>query len=223
MENLLIIDTETTGLNHEKDKIIEIAGIFYNIPSRCIINQFSTILPHNENPCEHINKIPEYALKVDNTNFYKFISLLMNMLNHVDALVAHNSEFDRKFLAKENDGILENRKWICTKNDFKWPIPKGSSLSLINIALELGVPVVSAHRALTDCQLLASCFSKLDDLESRLEDACKERFLYWAVISFDKNHLAKEEGFSWSPENKRWQKFMTEEEAEEIKFSIKKV
>jgi len=217
MENLLILDTETTGLNYEEHEIIEIGAILYNVPTRCIASQFSTLFPCKNNEAEHINKIPSKLLLEKHIDFSH---ALFQMIKKCDAIVAHNAEFDKKFVKKI---FVAEKKWICTKDDFKWPIQKGSNLNLINISLEMGVPVVSAHRALTDCKLIADCFSKLDDLEDRLNDALKERELYMAVISFDKKEIAKQEGFYFDYEFKRWIKKLTEEEAKKLPFDAKKL
>ena len=39
--------------------------------------------------------------------------------------------------------------WLCTLEDFRFPGFTGSPGTLANLALTLGVPVTSAHRALT--------------------------------------------------------------------------
>lgn len=44
--------------------------------------------------------------------------------------------------------------WVCSKFDIAWPRSRAGA-SCVEMALAHGVPVVSAHRALTDCMLIA--------------------------------------------------------------------
>ena len=44
-KSLLIVDTETTGLNPESDECIEIGAILFHVNSRSILAQPSLLLP----------------------------------------------------------------------------------------------------------------------------------------------------------------------------------
>ena len=84
-----------------------------------------------------------------------------------DYIVAHNASFDRKFIEHELPiSKILNASWICTKNDFKWPVHLARN-RLQDVCNAMGVPYVDAHRALTDCHFLADCFSKVSDLQER--------------------------------------------------------
>ena len=171
IENILIVDTETTGLNPEKgDKVIELAVVLYNVEHKTILQNFSTLFPCSDNPVEHIN-----GIKADATT--KAIPLdfvtgqVRVMCENAQALVAHNAIFDRKFLKTLSiwPDVL-NLPWICTRHDFAWPVNLYRT-RLQDVCLALQVPYVDAHRALTDCRLIAECFSKVGDLLPRLQDA----------------------------------------------------
>ena len=57
INTILILDTETTGLDENKDELVEIGGILFNIPSRSVLSQVSFLLPVQSNNAEHINGI----------------------------------------------------------------------------------------------------------------------------------------------------------------------
>ena len=57
-KSLLIVDTETTGLNPEFDECIEIGAILFHVNSRSILAQQSFLLPVSSNGAESINRIP---------------------------------------------------------------------------------------------------------------------------------------------------------------------
>lgn len=167
--NLLIVDTETTGLYPEKgDLCIEVGALLYNVEHKKVIQTMSTFLPCKENKVEHINHI-----KAEWTDCKQGLVIPFRWLNEMAStasfIVAHNADFDKKFLktiAPIND-IFWKSRWICTQRDFPWPVPLARK-RLMDICEAMKVPYVDAHRSLPDCQFLADCFSKVDDLEARL-------------------------------------------------------
>lgn len=56
--SLLIIDTETTGLDPELDQCLELGVILFSVPSRAVLAQQSFLLPVESNAAEVINRIP---------------------------------------------------------------------------------------------------------------------------------------------------------------------
>lgn len=233
IKNILIVDTETTGLDSLHDQVIEVAAVLYSVEHKTILQQISTLLPVTHNPAQSVNKISSRSSAVPMA-WLEITKTIVRMASFADAVVAHNAEFDKQWMIKACTSGLIGLPWICTLKDFKWPrinTTKPGSGSLVSIAIALDVPVVSAHRALTDCQLLTSSFSKLDDLSDRIESALNyaraEKFIYQALVSISEKDLAKAAGFSWSQPHlmlKTWAKIMTEEEAAEIKeFELKMI
>jgi len=170
--NLLIVDVETTGLSPTKNSLIEIGAILFSVKHKKMLQCFSTLLPCDINPVENINNIPA-SLTLERYNIETSIKMLDNMAFYADALVAHNAPFDKGFLENINelkhaDSYFNKRPWICTKSDFKWP-SRPSRLRLVDVCESLKVPYVNAHRALRDCELIAECFNKVDDLQDRIE------------------------------------------------------
>lgn len=210
INKLLIVDTETTGTDFNFDKIIEFAGIVYSVEFRTVITQLSFLMPCQENKAESINKINAKASLLQDITP---ISYVEELFNSVDAIVAHNSEFDKEWVKKLiNLHTCSSKPWICSLRDIEWTDNNGS-LKLTELALSRGIPVLSAHRALTDCQLLAEIFTREPNLESILISALQPKKLYRALVSYGNNFLAKQEGFCWNPISKKWLKSMTEEKA----------
>lgn len=176
IENLLIIDTETTGLEPTKgSKLIEIGAVLYNIKHKIVLQSFASLFPCEENPVEDINKIPAVATRermaVNSVNPH-----LIEMASCAQVCVAHNAEFDKKFLAQLGCGqILLEKKWVCTKKDFKWPVMLTRN-RLQDICEALKVPYVNAHRALTDCFFLVECFNKVPFLDGLMQSATRNSF-----------------------------------------------
>ena len=62
LRNVLIVDCETTGLDREKDRVIEIGYVLWSVEHRTMLEVYSGLLYAPENPAEHINSIPATAL-----------------------------------------------------------------------------------------------------------------------------------------------------------------
>jgi len=220
MENILIIDTETDGLSPEKNKVLEIAAVMFNVPSKTIIHQASTLIDADSNDAAHINGISVDALKSVNI-FGKTLTLelIFLMCEKVDLIMAHNAQFDKKFVKKLYGDKLNDMRWICSKEDISWP--PSESLRLTDIAKSLGVESSGAHRALNDCIILANCLAKLNDLQEQLNSGDKK--LFRANVGFEDRELPKKSGFYWNSLLRRWEKKMTEKQASLINFSISPV
>ena len=207
MNTLLIIDLETTGLDPATHSPIELGAILYSIPQRCTIQQISTLFPVVKNPAENINHISAKASQtVRNTELV--MTLFKKWVNMSDYLVAHNVEFDRKWFGK---GILPviNKPWLCTYDDFIWP-NNPHPTSLVKTTLHHGIGVNQAHRALTDCQLIALLFDRIPNLLDLVDQAVKRsiepKISIIAYVSYDDRQQAKDWKFKFDWDNKKWVK-----------------
>jgi len=136
--------------------------------------------------------------------------------------VAHNAAFDRQWFGR---GLLPQatRPWLCTLEDIRWPAERNlrARPSVIDLALAYGIPVWSAHRALTDCIYLAEVFQRCDDLERLIARAQEPRRLVRAQVSYDQRHLARDAGFRWNdPVQGAWARRLSEREEQELSFPV---
>ena len=222
LQNILILDTETTGLSPADSVCIEVGAILFNVPQKAVVAQLSFVLPCLLNPVENINHIPA-AITTLGPGPEAGLSLFMQLVEQSDAIIAHNADFDRQWFGQGNLPAI-NKPWICTMSDVSWPKHLGikNRPSVIGLALAHGVPVWAAHRALTDCIYLAQVFERCDDLQGLLQNAQQPRFLYQALVSYDDRQLAKDAGFSWNNDgSKTWTRKLTETEAGELPFATR--
>ena len=101
IEKILILDTETTGLDENKDEVIEIGCILFDVSFRCVLSQVSFLLPVNNNEAEHINGISPEVTNIsqpweDGLNFF------LKLVDCSDFIVAHNVELIRNGLGQED-------------------------------------------------------------------------------------------------------------------------
>lgn len=169
INNILILDTETTGLDPKNgSKLIEIGVVIYNLKYKSVLQSFSTLYPCASNPAEKINHI-KVECTIENYSLSHVDSLIRDMADCCEAVVAHNAKFDESFVDTLSFGKhLLDKKWICTQRNFTWPV-KLDRFRLEDICNAMGVQYSNAHRALEDCYLLVNCFNKVDDLVERFE------------------------------------------------------
>jgi len=223
-ENILILDTETTGLDIEKDDCLEVGSILFNVKSRSVLAQQSFLLPVEINNAEKINNIPAEITRFPQP-LSEAIKYFESLVRVSDVIVAHNAEFDMKWFGLNKLPQIE-KPWICSMDDITWPTDRQLKTrpSVRDLALAYGVPVWNAHRALTDCIYLAEVFIRCSELEKLLIRALEPKILVRAEISYDERYLAKNAGFRWNDAIKgAWSRKMSRREKEKLEFPVHEV
>lgn len=220
-EMLLIVDTETTGLDSVQDNCIEVGSVLFNVPSRSILAQQSFLIPTKVNNAEAINRIPAEITRLKQP-LNDAISYLRALIGSADLLVAHNAEFDKQWFGRNHLPLIK-KPWLCSMEDIEWPKERQlrARPSVRDLALAYEVPVWSAHRALTDCIYLAEVFRRCSDLEQLLFWGLEPRKLMRAKVSYEQRHLAREAGFRWNePIPGAWTRRLSKREASNLKFPV---
>lgn len=224
MNKVLIIDTETTGLHPEEGAhVIEIGAILFDVNLREVVAQISFLLPTLSNEAEHVNRIsPELTMSASGISS-ELAKAFWVLVEQADYAVAHNAAFDSKWFGE--GGCLPEMPlpWICTMEDVKWPQnSKRGRPSVVSLAVDYGVPVWSAHRALTDCTYLAEVMKREPGLKAILLESLEPKKVYVSCLPYEQRQQCKDAGFSWdSIVPRKWAKRMTVSEAKEIPFQIR--
>lgn len=220
MKNILILDTETTGLDPAKDSVIEVAAVLYSVEHATVLETFSTLVTAFSNPAEHINRIPDAAL-ANAAHPAAAWARVRELATRAEAYVAHRAEFDHSFTPEAVASVLP---WICSKFDIEWPKQKQPGSSLVQLVLEHDLGVAYAHRAAADCDMLARLFTRSRelgaDLNAMLERAMRPKADFVALVSYDDREKAKQAGFRWEPDRKRWKRRMFIEDAGALPFKV---
>ncbi len=220
-DNLLILDTETTGLDPNQDFCIEVGAILFNVCKRSVLSQISFLLPVSDNSAEVINKIPAEISRITQP-YEEALEYFTTLVNSADVMLAHNAAFDREWFGK---GLLPpiHKPWICSMDDIHWP--KDLNIkhrpSVRDLALAYEVPVWSAHRALTDCIYIVEVLKRCEGLEDLLLHALEPRKLMQAKVSYEDRNLAKNAGFRWNdPIKGAWTRRLSDREALDLNFPV---
>ncbi|SBO42419.1 3'-5' exonuclease [Cyanobium sp. NIES-981] len=221
---LLIVDTETTGLDPERDHCLEVGAILFHVRSRAVLSQVSFLLPVRDNPAEAINGIAAATTRLPQP-WRQGLCCFEAMAASADAVLAHNAAFDRQWFGRGELPALA-APWICSMEDIRWPPERGlrPNPSVRDLALAYGVPVWAAHRALTDCIYLAQVLQRCRQLEALLVAAREPRQLFRAQLSYAERHKAKQAGFRWNdPVPGAWSRRLSAREASALPFPVQPV
>lgn len=225
--NWLILDIETTGTDPQKDLVIDVGAILYSVKHRSPIHSLSFLIPDviwegEENPTEPINRIPAGLLR--EVDFYP-IRCFYELVQFSDYAIAHNAAFDRQWFGEGKRFKELSLPWLCSMTDFTFPSQIRPGDNLVSLALAHGIGISSAHRALADCQLLAALFDRMEPewFEEQLQRALRPKFLYMAVVDYDNRQKAKNAGFHWDMQNRRWVREIAEEDANALPFQVTRI
>lgn len=219
MTNILIVDTETTGLDSDA-QVCELAATLYQIANANsesgAIASASTLLPFGgQNNAEPINHITEKLALNSQAISPKMIDMICYLANQADYAVAFGADFDKPYWQT----IIASLPWVCAQTDFDWGYPN-NRFSLHALALWLGIGVSTIHRAGDDVRLLVECFNRIDDLEGRFTRAIERAQSPWiylrANVSYGDRELAKQARFSWDATSKKWLKKIKECDRENL-------
>lgn len=177
-----IIDTETTGGNPSKDRIMEIAILLHD--GRKIIKEFSTLV-NPETPVmpfvRSLTGIKDEML-VDAPRFSDLAKEIFEITENT-ILVAHNARFDYGVLRNEfrRIGIRFERKQLCTVKLAHQFFPDIKSYSLGNLCRDLKIEIDNRHRAFGDALATSVLFEKMYSNDQNLFQK--------AYFNEDANHL----------------------------------
>lgn len=180
--NFVAFDVETTGLSVSKNEIVEISAIRFQDFKP--VEAFSTLCKPKKGICDEaskINGITEDMVEGKPT-FGQIASSFQDFIGS-DNLIAHNLEFDLKFVVKYGVDVLANdRKYYDTldiaqrtlkKCKKKWDKEFECNMDdlegdydVMNYKLETlcdyyGIALSGAHRAIADCMATGMLFEHL--------------------------------------------------------------
>ena len=112
---------------------------------------------------------------------------------------------------EKNQDIIYPKSKYCNSN------------GLHNLAIAHGLPIISFHRALSDCQTLVNLLALVPDLKIQLAKASRPKVL---VKSLEQKPgtLSRKHGFRWnSIIPLSWAKYMPEEDISLLPFKVVKI
>ena len=224
---VIVLDTETTGLDHSKDRIMELALLRVDVDLATGM-PLGAVQVYNglEDPGMPISKevqditgINDAMLQGQRLDEERIAA----MLDGADLVIAHNAGFDRPFTEAR---LPQFRKlaWACSFADIGWREHGRSSAKLESLAREMGW-FYDAHRAEMDCHALLAVLTvnlpklALTGLAHLMAQAQKPSYRLQATNApFDAKDKLKARGYRWSAEQKVWHMRMGDSKALQTEF-----
>ena len=157
-----IIDTETTGGNPAKDRIMEIAIIVHD--GEKVVEEFTTLINPRVPIAPFIRSLTGINEKMlENAPSFEEVAEKIQSLTKENIFVAHNAGFDYGVLRNEfrRMGIRFQCKQLCTVKLSRKILPGYDSYSLGKLCRSLGIVLEGRHRAYGDAAATALLFDKL--------------------------------------------------------------
>lgn len=212
----IVVDVETTGLDPERDEIIELAmtpfsyGLDGNVFS--VGDSFQGLRQPSEPIAPEITAITGITNEmvagqvIDPVQVAKFAA-------PASLVIAHNAAFDRRFLERFSD-VFSTKPWACSLSQIDWAAEGFEGTKLGYLAQAAGF-FYDRHRAMHDClatiELLAMRLprSGVTGLSRLLDSARSVTWRIWAENSpFDLEDVLKARGYRWNgdsgPQPRAW-------------------
>jgi len=217
---VLVLDTETTGLDHSRDKIIELAMLQVDV-------DITTGLPVGEvavydgleDPGMPISKEIQ-AITGISSEMVRGLHLdearIAAMLAGADLVIAHNAGFDRPFCEARIPAFAQ-LPWGCSFADIDWRKEGHGSAKLEYLALEKGW-FYDAHRAEVDCHALLAvlgeplpAFGQSGLAKIIAMSRLPSYRLQATNAPFEAKDLLKARAYRWNAEQKVWHTRLVDE------------
>ncbi len=212
-QRVLVLDTETTGLSHPTDRIIELAMLLVEVDT-------ASSLPVGPVACfegfeDPGMPIPPVAREVTGITDEMVKGHRLDdpqveaMVAQADLIVAHNAGFDRPFV-EARFPCFAGKPWACSFMDIDWKAAGAGSSKLSALANDQGW-FYDAHRALVDCHALLHVLARpvgqsaTTGLSQLIAAASKPSFKLRATGSpFESKDKLKGRGYRWDADAKVW-------------------
>ena len=223
----IFLDTETTGLDADTDKVIELAMVPFEFDAA---GRIYRLLPEYNGLNDPGMPIPEIAQQITGITDEMVkgqsidVEAVKKLLSEAAIVIAHNARFDRPFC----ESLLDEFKdisWACSIADVNWNEEGFEGVKLEYLAYKYGF-FFEGHRATIDCQAGIEILSRTlphsgePVLKRLLEHARRTTVRLWADRApFEKKDDLKKRGYRWSSgeggKRKAWYKDLQEDQLDD--------
>ncbi len=218
---VMVLDTETTGLDARSERIIELAMLSVEVdtasgqPVGPVTTYESFEDPGKPIPAliTGITGIDDAMVRGQRIDEARVAELVQA----ADLIVAHNAGFDRPFVEARLP-VFASKAWNCSFAGIDWKGQGSGSAKLEFLAHERGW-FYDAHRALVDCHALLQVLAAplkggASGLACLIEGARRTRYKLRATgAPFEAKDALKARGYRWDNEQRVWWTSLAGDEA----------
>ena len=202
----ILIDTETTGLDHASDQVIEVGAVAFTYNADGALGDVVGVFNGLQQPTipipAEITRITGITNEMVQGQSLD-LQALNAMIEPADLIIAHNARFDRPFCEKLSPVFIA-KAWACSVAEIQWANLGFEGSKLGYLVGQAGL-FHNGHRATDDCHALLEVLArpagdtKTVPFDELLKSSRKSRIRIYAENSpFDlKDHL-KKRGYRWS-------------------------
>ncbi len=202
----LLIDTETTGLRHGVDEVIEVGAVAFTYDDDGTIGDVVGVFGGLQQPSVPIP--PEITRLTGITDAMvagQHIDLagLERLAEPANLVIAHNAAFDRRF-CEALSACFEVKAWACSHAEIAWRELGFEGSKLSYLLSQCGL-FHDGHRAVDDCHALLEVLARPAGADGRsafahlLESSGRtRRRIYAEHTPFDLKDVLKRRGYRWS-------------------------
>lgn len=209
-DEFVVIDTETTGLNPKKDRIIEIGAILFQKKDYISTGEVTTFQCFVKQDIE----IPSEITKINGITNEMLITgddeltALTKLFEFIDnrKILAYNSKFDKEFieiaiirsnLYGEKDSLIIEDILSIVKNTL-YDLP---NRKLKTVAKHINVKTDGAHRAVADCLMALHVYVHCMHIQYYVENSNKIQIVSKSAVVSDYSKINESETHPQSNNN----------------------
>jgi DNA polymerase-3 subunit epsilon len=213
VSRVIVLDTETTGLDQSRERVIELALLRVDIdhatgmPVGPVQVYDGLEDPGKPIPPEVVTLTGIHDADVKGQQLDA--ARVAELLDGADLVIAHNAGFDRPFVESRFPQFA-HLTWACSFADIDWKAQGQSSSKLENLAQARGW-FYDAHRAEMDCHALLAVLAQPlpatgeTGLARLLQAAHQPSYALQATSApFEAKDKLKSRGYRWHAEQRVW-------------------
>lgn len=155
-----LVDTETTGLDHYQDEVIEFAGIAFTYSTDGTLQKAISSISQLREPSVPLSADTVRITGINGSMLKGQVldkEALEGFIGAADLIIAHNAGFDRPFCEQLSD-TFKHKPWACSLTEVDWSGLGFDGAKLTYLVSQSGW-FYEAHRALDDCNALSKVLS----------------------------------------------------------------
>ena len=202
----VIVDTETTGLSHRTDEVIEIGAVSFTFNDA---GEFGDVIGIYGGLQQPSLPIPAAITKLTGISDAMVVGQSIDqrqldlVVGPADLVIAHNAGFDRPFCEKLS-GTFGAKAWACSVSEVDWPA-RGFEGSKLGYLIGQSGYFHDGHRAVDDCFALLEVLMRAPVPSSETpfaelyQASLRARARIFAENSpFDMKDKLKARGYRWA-------------------------